>query len=269
MRRRLGQALRIGVSGHGLALLKTSRWRGERVALLGEQGVDGGAPEATAQALRRLLGQAGCANWPVSIVLADELVRMWHVTPPRAAARLSDLEAAAALRFQTLYGEPADDWKVVASWDAGRPFLAVAVRRALLAVLEQGARAHQLDIVEVLPQFVAGWNRWRGALGSGAWFGLVHERVLTIGAADGESLAAVRAVALPEGAGQDWLDAHLAREALLLNLAPPERLQLLGQAPPAWCRERAAPHVACSRLDAARAETLSAGARLAATGSRA
>lgn len=269
MRKRLGQAVRIGVSERALTLLKTSRWAGAPLTLLAEQEIAGAALEDTAQALRRLLGGAGCANWPVSLVLADELVRMWHVTPPRASARMADLQAAAALRFESLYGEPADNWKLAAHWDAGQPFLAVAVMRPLLAVLEQGVREHKLDIVEIVPQFVAGWNRWRNALKPGAWFALLHENVLTVGAIEAGALASVRAVALPAQAGSGWLDAHLAREALLLNLTPPERLQLCAMAPPPWCCQPEQAQIPCSLLEPACAPLWPAGMRLAATGSRA
>ncbi|RUT67502.1 hypothetical protein D0817_26105, partial [Flavobacterium cupreum] len=70
------------------------------------------------------------------------------------------------------------------------------------------------------------WNRWHGALGDGAWFALLQERVLTLGATGGGALEAVRSVALPEGAAPGWLATHLAREALLLDLPAPARLRV-------------------------------------------
>lgn len=266
MRRRLGQALRLGVGADRLALVKTSRWHGARALVLAEQAYAGG-PEALAPALRKLLAEGGHARWPLSIVLSDELVRLWRVTPPAGTARIADLEAAAALRFQTLYGEPAAPWRVSAAWDPGRPFLAAAVGRALLSLLEQGAAERQLGIVEAVPQFVAALNQWRRALRPGAWFALVHERVLTLAAIDGGALAAVRAGAIPDGADSAWLGQHVAREALRLNLAPPARLQLCGAAPPAWS-EAAAPF-GCSLLGAAPDPAFSATVRLALTGSAA
>jgi hypothetical protein len=262
MRRRFGQALRIGVAGDALALVRTSRWQGG-AELLAEQAY-GGGPEAAGKALAALLAGAGCANWPLTIVLSDELVRMWRVTPPQGSARLADLEAAAAMRFAALYGEPAANWQLSAAWDARRPFLAAAVPRALLAALAQGAAAHRPRIVAIVPQLVAVLNQWRAALKPGAWFGLVHDGVLTIAALEAGRVAALRAAALPPGAGPDWLAQHLAREALRLNLAAPARLQLCGQAPLAW---RSAAQ--CSLLAPAPAPDWSAAAVLAASGSRA
>lgn len=230
MRRRFGQSLRLGVAAGAVALVKTSRW-GAPPALVAEQACQGAA--GLSDAIAAVLG-GDYAGWPLTVVLADDLVRLWHVTPPQQAARLADLEAAAALRFQRLYGEPAADWVVRAGWDLDRAFLAAALPRALLAALEQGAAAHQLKLVEVVPQFVALLNRCAGALRPGAWFGTVHDNVLTLGALDAGALIAVRAQALPEAAGGGWLTEHLAREALRLNLAVPARVQLWGAVPSAW-----------------------------------
>ena len=269
MRKRFGQALRIGVSPHGLALIKTSRWRGPALEVVAEHKfASAGSPgaEAIAAGVRHLLADAGCAGWTASIVLADELARVWQVTPPAASTRLADLEAAAAVRFQSLYGEPAANWRLAAGWDAGQPFLAAAMPRHLLSLLQHAAAEQQVTLVEIVPQFIAGWNQWRGALKPGAWYGLVQDDVLTLGAVDGAGVCAVRAASLPDGASLDWLGQHVAREALRLNLAAPQRLQLSGSAPAAWNNSSGA--LACSLLAPARA-VWSAAAQLAATGARA
>lgn len=271
MRKRFGQALRIGVAQHGLALVKTSRWQGAPLEVIGEHRFDGAAVpgfEAIGAALRQLLADARCAGWPATVVLADDLARVWQVTPPQDSSRLADLEAAAALRFQSLYGEPASNWQLSAGWDAGKPFLAAAMPRHLLSLLQHAASEQQLALVEIVPQFIAGWNRWCGALKPGAWYGLVHDNVLTLGALDGAAVRAVRACALPDGASLEWLGQHVAREALRLNLPAPERLQLSGAAPAAWNNSSGA-GFACSLLAPGHGATLSGAARLAATGARA
>jgi hypothetical protein len=259
MRRRCGQALRLGVASGGVALVQTSRWGA--ASLLGEQSFDSAA--GMQDALGTVLDGA-YAGWPLTIVLADEMVRLWQVTPPQLSARLADLEAAAAQRFQLLYGEPVADWTLSAGWDPVRPFLAAALPRALLGALEQGAK--QLKVVEIVPQFVAVLNRWSGALKPGAWFGLVHDKVLTLGACDGGAIVAVRAAALPEGADGVWLAEHLAREALRLNLPAPERLQLCGSVPPALL---GASTICCGQLGAGGPAGWPAAALLAASGSAA
>ncbi len=270
MRRRLGHILRIGVSRQGLALVKASRWNSAAPEVLGELAFAAGeAPgyEGIAAGMRQLLLDAGCARWKASVVLADELVRMWQVAPPPGSARLADLEAAAALRFHTLYGDSPALWKLAAGWDVGQPFLAAAMPRQLLALLEQAAAEQQVELVEIAPQFIAGWNQWRKAVRPGAWYGLVQQRVLTIGVVTGAAVSAVRTVALPDGASLEWLGQHVAREALRLNLPAPARIAVSGQVPLAW--NSSAGQLACTLLAPGQGSDWSDAVRLALTGSRA
>ena len=253
-----GQALRIGVSGCAVSLLKVSRWFGPKAELLAEQpfspeGVSAlHAHHAIGLALRELLAGQDVQGWPAGFVLADELARMWQVTPPAQAARLADLEAAAALRFHSLYGEPASGWKIVADWDTQLPFFACAMPQPLLATLEQAAADHGMAVVEVLPHFVTAWNRWQGALKPQAWFGQVHDNLLTLAIIDSQRLHAIRALPLPRGADQYWLAQTLQREALLAGLDAPQLLQLCGQVPPLLAKPAAsAGQISCAVLDAA------------------
>jgi hypothetical protein len=260
MRRSFGQSLRIGVSGAGVSLLRASRWTGEPVTVLAEQAIapSGEHPfDAIANALRALLGEQEVGGWPTSIVLADDLARMWRVTPPPGAARLADIEAAAGFRFQSLYGEAATAWQISADWSATKPFFAAAVPRALLAVLRLVAQEFKLRVVGIEPHFVSAWNRWRRGIKPGAWFGLVHDNLLTLAAIepDGKGIRAIRVLPLPgvQGADQYWLSQTLTREALLLDMAAPELLQVCGAAPAAWSKPPAnAACIACAALDHAR-----------------
>jgi hypothetical protein len=261
MRRLPGQSLRIGVSGYAVSLLRTSRWGGAKVTLLAEEAFspeDAGVRHvhhAIGLALRELLAGHDVAGWPVAFVLADELTRLWQVTPPVQATRKADLEGAAALRFFSLYGEPAADWSIAADWDTEAPFFASAVPRPLLATLQQTAVESRMAVVQVVPHFVTAWNRWQGAIKPGAWFGQVHDKLLTLAVIDGRRLHAVRALPLPQGAGHDWLSEAVRREALLAGVETPALLQLCGQVPPALARPAAgAGQLACMVLVVARPE---------------
>jgi len=242
MRRALGQALRIGVSAQAVSLLRTSRWRGEPVTVLAEHAFAPSADhlfDAIAQALRALLGELELGGWPVSFVLADDLVRLWQVTPPAGATRMADLEAAAGLRFHALYGETPSAWQVSADWDAQRPFFAAAMPRALLAGLALVAQEYKLSVVGVAPHFVTAWNRWCRALQPGAWFGLAHDHVLTLAVIDAAhqgGVRAIRALPVPAGAEHGWLAQTVQREALLQNVEAPALLQVCGAVPASWLR---------------------------------
>jgi hypothetical protein len=176
------------------------------------------------------------------------------------------MEAAAGLRFQSLYGEAPSGWKIAADWNASEPFFAAAMPRALLAVLELVAREFKLSIVGVEPHFVSAWNRWRRGMKQGAWFGLLHDNLLTLAAIDAgagkgqgaQAMRAIRALPVPPGADPAWLTQTLKREALLLDMPPPELLQLCGVASggpagaAAWTRSAGnAALIPCEALDQA------------------
>ncbi|KFI05604.1 hypothetical protein [Massilia sp. BSC265] len=249
MRRPFGQSLRLGIAADGLALLRVRGWPRAGVEVLAQPAVEAGAPDALAAGLRALLAEIDPRGWPVGVVLADELVRLWQVPPPQGATRLGDLQAAAALRHQHLFGAPPVEWRISADWDAARPFLAAAAPEALLALLESLAREHRFHLVEVAPQFVAAMNAWRRQRRPGAWFGLVHGGVLSIAAYEGSVLAAVRTAVIPQGADRDWLEAHVAREALRVGVGRPERIQLCGAAPGGWASSAGRLKFACTLLE--------------------
>ncbi len=271
MLKRVGISLSIGVSRESLTAVRLSRWRGAPATVLAERALQAGQaddPTQLAAALRALLAGHDCAHLPLSVVLADDLVRLWQVTPPQGASRMADIEAACALRFQTLYGEPLANWRLACAPDARSPFFAAALPRAVYDVIAAFADEGAMPLVAMAPQFVAAFNRWRKDLRADAWFALVHGGLLTLGAHDGQQLLAVRSMPLAPEAGAAWLRAQLEREALRLDLPCPQAVQGCGQLPQAWLDDD---DVAVTRLDQARRgmPAASDGAALAQTGARA
>ncbi|CAN5864104.1 hypothetical protein BH11PSE12_BH11PSE12_06110 [soil metagenome] len=294
MLKRFGQSLRLGIARDSISLVRVSRWRRPATTVLAELPLDNAAGATAEQCLQhlcqvlpvllpRLLAHAATgsatasatkqpyAHWPLTVVLADDLVRLWPVTPPAGASRLADLEAAAALRFHSLFGEPLSGWRMMADWDVRATFFAAAIPATLLTLITQQAQQHQLVLMEMAPQFILAWNQWRAALLPGAWFALLHDEVLTVGVTSTSRLSAVRSTLLPSGdVSFTWLQTYLQREALLLNVAPPTQLQICGVLPEQWPANAGAGQIACTRLNHARRglPPLSAGAMLAQTGAR-
>lgn len=266
----LGQAWRLGVAPGAISLWRSSRWRGPAWTLLGEQAFVPDAADgdfaALGQALLPLLGSAAGARRALSVVLDDAYARLWQVELPHGATRLADVEAAAALRFQSLYGEPATPWRSSRAWNAGAPFFC-AVPEALLAQIGHAAEAAGLPLVAIVPQFVANWNRWQGRLAPQDWFGQLQGSTLRLGLRQDRRLLAVRALDVPADAGFDWLQQSVLREALLQGVAAPALLQLCGAVPPAWLAhsESAPQQLACRLLGAAGTDA-SASALLAQSG---
>lgn len=243
MRKRFGSALRIGLSKTGATVVHTSGWlqtRSEVLAEWADPEEERASPEVVVTKLGALLKDVDCSRLPASIVLSDAWVRRWMVTPPQNATRLADCQAAARIRFQVLFGEPMTDWHLTADWDARQPFLACATPRLLLTALQQVARDRRLVLLEVAPQFVVAWNRWRADLQAGAWFGVLHQKVLTFAALGRNGPEVTREVALPN---EVMLDQHrvpeiLAREALRLNVSMPSEIRLCGQIPAHWAMQK-------------------------------
>lgn len=263
-----GKSLRLGLGVDAIALVEARRWRRAPVEVLAEASLGSSGLDHLALALRAMLSDAGVAGRSLTVIVSDELARLWQVAPPEGSARMADLEGAAALRFQALYGAAPVGWRIGADWSVKRPFLAAGLPSALVALIEQVAAEHRMPLVEVTPQFVAAFNGVRARLRGDAWFGVLQAGVLTLGVqAVAGHLGAVRAAAVPPGADGDWLARHVVREALRLDVAAPGRLQLCGDAPPNWQRQDG---LDCTLFDAGRSGAgWSAPVRLACSGSRA
>ncbi|MDB5774363.1 MAG: hypothetical protein JWP38_496 [Herbaspirillum sp.] len=230
--------LRIGLSKTGMAVLHVSGgWR-PRTTVLADRTFtcdDADLSQPMAQQCENILSEIECGGMPVDITLSDDWTRLLMVAPPQNVGRLEDCKAAAAMRFQALYGGGLSDWRLQADWQTARPFLACGLPQTLFETLQQIAREKHFHLVGLTPQFVAIWNRRRKQLKSGAWLGVVHGDTLTLGACARGRLQTVRTAAIPAAAdGALWLKEHLKREAMRLNLPAPRLLQLCGLYPPDW-----------------------------------
>lgn len=252
-----GGHLRLELSKTGMTLSALGGTLSSRTTVVVNKPFSGatlGSTERLMAELRLGLSEVKYSHYPVTLILADDWVRLFIVTPPRNATRLEDCKAAAAMRFQEIYDEPVTDWYVEADWDAYGPMLACAIPQGLLTALHQIAAEHRFNLVGIAPHFVAAWNEWREHMQASAWFGVVHDSVLTLGMPDKEfSLrpCAVRATHLPRGSEQDthWHAQHVAREALRMNLPMPSQTQLCGDVPPQWLTASPGAFI-CTQLDA-------------------
>jgi hypothetical protein len=169
------------------------------------------------------------------VTLADDLVRYFCVKPPSNAASLHDLRAAAAMRFQVLYGESPAGWQLEGDWQAGRSFIACAVPAPLTAAIHAALHEKHLRAVAIVPRFIASWNRHRDALKPGAWLGVLHEGCTSIGVVAGDNLLAVRV--LPDIGHETSLvelQTRLGREALLFGVPTPSAFHVCGVMPREW-----------------------------------
>lgn len=236
MNSKLPATLRIGLSGRSVALVRSRGWLHPRHELLTELPLGAAGAQDALQGLSTALASTQSTRMRATVVLGNDLVRLFMVKPPRNAERLRDCQAAAMQRFQQLYGEPATAWSLRGDWDARLPFLACAMPQDLLHGLRKTAIEHRLALVAVQPHFVAAWNRWRHAVPERAWYGVADAGRLTLGILDRARLIEVRCLDLPPGARQDsaWLSVQVSREALRQALPAPECICLCGRVPQAW-----------------------------------
>jgi hypothetical protein len=168
-----------------------------------------------------------------------------------------------------LFGEAPTGWVMSADWNAQKPFLVYAIPQLLFSALQQVAKDQKITWVEMAPQFVYAWNRWRGQLQPGSWFGVLHQQLLTIAVVGKTGPVAVREIALSEESllHQALLPKMLLREALRLNLPAPAQINVCGQIPLHWLMQEVV-NVNFVRLDTPRLtnNAVSAEADLAWTG---
>jgi hypothetical protein len=239
----LTTSLRIGVSHTGVALLKTEHWPRPRTRFIAELPLAKGFSDFPTQlaALLQSLPKPGVrTGTAVTVVLADDLLRYFMVTPPANAASVRDCRVAAMMRFQMLYDETPSQWDLNGDWDARQAFLACAVPLSLIDMLRSGLRQTRLCVLAILPQFVAVANRARKNLPSGSWLAVLHESSLTLGASDGGRLCAVRRMPLSasDGIPDNVLAEQVEREALRLGLAMPKQVALHTSHPDHWAAQQ-------------------------------
>lgn len=231
--------LHIGLSRQGMAVLHAKGGRRPSTTVLADYTFTSdvtASPEQLLDEVRQILENTQCPRLPTSVVLSNDWARFWTVTPPVNAVHLSDCQAAAQLRFQALYDTSLTGWQMAADWQIDAPFLACAIPDTLLSPLQQVASAYRLRLIEVAPQFIVGWNRWRSALQAGAWFGVTQDDTITFAAINNGQLCTMRSVTrqVRDRERQGWLQEQVTREALRLHIPVPSAIQLCGHRSTSW-----------------------------------
>jgi hypothetical protein len=246
-------SLRIGLSRNSITLLRLSGWPKRQSQILFDEELpnqDSLTPAQVAVHLSHLIKEASCEGLPVEVIVSDDWMRIFIVTPPINCSRIEDCRAAANMRFQFLYGESVGEWYIEADLNPQFPFLACAIPMSLRAVLLQVASEHRLTLKSILPHFIATWNHWQSQLDSISWFGMVYDNTLTLGIVDQQRLCGVRNVPLPNHAWSDpqWLSDYILRESLRLNVPAATTLQLCGTIQSQWASKKIG-SLQCIRLD--------------------
>lgn len=240
MRNWINPLLQIDIERNALRLSRVEpAWKKSSATLLAQVHIADDVPWSAASMalrLRELLAAAKCDGMRTRVVLADDLVRYFTVTPPKNARRLADCRAAAAMRFQALYGEAPGGWTIEADWHAHEPFIACAIPTEMTGAISAAVAERQVSVTELVPEFVAAWNGARKKLRNGAWLILARGNDVTVGAIHEARLRAIRSLSPTDETEVvlSWLPQRLCREALLLGLPAPTRIIMTGDMPAGW-----------------------------------
>lgn len=231
----LSPPMRIGISKENIAVFHqnaVSHSKSKRSAQIADYPLTDQAqenPKQLGKEFESILHESGCRHRSVELILSDDSVRLFLATPPINAGSLRDCRAAAMMRFQTLYGEPAENWQVEGDWDAYSPFLVCAIPKPLLSALKEAAANARCQLTSIAPHFIVTWNQSRQQLRAGAWLGILQGQRFSLAATAKRRIAAIRSTSVsPLPVNQEWLATYVQREALRLNLPMPELIQVCG-----------------------------------------
>jgi hypothetical protein len=165
-------------------------------------------PNATPQqALDQLQGQLQKHSAPsdplhTRLVLAPSLVRHWLQTPPAQVASLKELRSVALARCSQLFGTPASNgtvnatWSVSADWHARSPFVCAALASDWAnACAQKQARAQVTqDLVALVTQ------QYQRHLPRDGWLALVVAHTLYLLQFERKRIVGLRSMRMPAGA---------------------------------------------------------------------
>ena len=179
--------------------------------------------------LATMVNEHGLQGCTASLVISDALVRQWLVDPPSNPGSLDDLRAAAASRFQSLFGESPATWEIRGDWQSARPFVASALPQAHVQALNTTLKACRLQADSICPQTVVSLNRWCKRLMAGSWLVLYQDGRATILVIDGAGeLAGLRQVQCgpQEIANEPSFTQFLRLQAMLMGMPLPSIIQI-------------------------------------------
>lgn len=167
-------------------------------------------------------------GWPVSVTLAEDLVRWWLVSAPAGARSLAELEAFATLRHEELFGHELGDWHLACRWRLDRPSVCCALSGTAAACAQE--LGHQLDLrlSEICPATQRLMDIWRSSKQSARAMVCrsASDRAVAWWLVDGAPVE-LRTIRLPASDPSAVLDRELARVSSRRSEASPGRAVVL------------------------------------------
>lgn len=157
--------------------------------------LDESAAESTrSEALRKELGNPQWQGAESHLVLADRLIRYFLVKRPEGARNLEEVRLAAGLRYEDIFGVPADEWEIQLDLTPfASDYLGCALRKSFVADAVAACSEAKSPLVTLQPFAVSEFNRSGTQIGQqDGWFAVPGRHSLWLG----------------QKKGCNWLAAH-------------------------------------------------------------
>ena len=187
--------------------------------------------------LSELFLQPTWQNQGINFILGADVVRYFFVLPFEKTRSLVDCVDAAKYKFQQIYGaEDVESWTIQGQWSPEQSFLACAVHKKLLLIINAYSKKSIFRIDSVHPHFILIWNQVHSHLSTKQWLLINEKQHLIIGIIDANGLSAIRITPSEtnDQAASQNLNAIIKREALTSNLSLPDSLLLVGDKELPW-----------------------------------
>lgn len=128
------------------------------------------------------------------IVLSDRLVRYICIEELPGMRSSKELELLAASRHQQVFGQDAENWKIMTDLEVfAKSHVTCAINQLLLSGLTEGSRKAGFQLVSVQPAFIAAQRQWHKKIKNATgWFALLADDSTAIGYRGAHGWAGIR-----------------------------------------------------------------------------
>lgn len=217
--------LYLGVEPDRLTLVRLSGASSNRIVSSATLPFEGGASESTlVEALRQELRAAQWQKAESHIVLADRLVRYFVAERPPGARNIEEVQLAAGLRFEDIFGVPANEWEIRLDMPAlTTNQLGCAIRKSFIADLLTACTEAKSPVISIAPFAVSEFNRSHAHVGrTDGWFAALGNRSLWVGRKQGPDWLSVHQHALGEDIAPEF--SRLMAQEYLHAALPPQMI---------------------------------------------
>lgn len=179
-----------------------------------------------------LVAQANLADGAdMQVTVSDAWSRYWMFVLPAGVTSLVELQALAAVRFETLFGTSTEGWKMMADWRSTGQVLVCALPEGLLEALQTQAVQKGWRLRSIQPSVVRLLSAYQRQIPDHAWVACYGQRNVILALVENGEVCHVRRHPFSEPPDETGLACLLDAEMLRLGLDAAPALCVLGLTP--------------------------------------